>query len=251
MCPYARFQSAMFDKDTLIVSYDPARGEPRGARKRGRTRPEDARRLHRLPAVRAGVPDRHRHPRTACNTSASAARIASTRATTSWRRSAMRPGSSGIRRTTRSKDEPTHVLRPRVIGYAIALSAMVHRVRDRAVHPRPGRHRRHSRSRRTLPRRPRRDPQRLHVEGHQQDAAAANARADGDRDGRRDRSHDSKARDGRRRAGEVLTRAGHAGGCAASRLDESPFDVRFEVCDARAPLRRREERLLRTRGTRK
>ena len=32
MCPYARFQSAMFDKDTLIVTYDTARGEPRGAR---------------------------------------------------------------------------------------------------------------------------------------------------------------------------------------------------------------------------
>jgi cytochrome c oxidase accessory protein FixG len=35
MCPYARFQSAMFDKDTLIISYDEARGEPRGSRKRG------------------------------------------------------------------------------------------------------------------------------------------------------------------------------------------------------------------------
>jgi cytochrome c oxidase accessory protein FixG len=34
MCPYARFQSAMFDKDTLIVSYIPERGEPRGSRKR-------------------------------------------------------------------------------------------------------------------------------------------------------------------------------------------------------------------------
>ncbi|MBK1714556.1 cytochrome c oxidase accessory protein CcoG [Rubrivivax gelatinosus] len=32
MCPYARFQSAMFDKDTLIISYDPQRGEPRGKR---------------------------------------------------------------------------------------------------------------------------------------------------------------------------------------------------------------------------
>jgi cytochrome c oxidase accessory protein FixG len=32
MCPYARFQSAMFDKDTLIVTYDEKRGEPRGAR---------------------------------------------------------------------------------------------------------------------------------------------------------------------------------------------------------------------------
>jgi cytochrome c oxidase accessory protein FixG len=35
MCPYARFQSVMFDRDTLIISYDEARGEPRGARKKG------------------------------------------------------------------------------------------------------------------------------------------------------------------------------------------------------------------------
>ncbi len=34
MCPYARFQSAMFDKDTLIISYDEARGEPRGGRRK-------------------------------------------------------------------------------------------------------------------------------------------------------------------------------------------------------------------------
>jgi cytochrome c oxidase accessory protein FixG len=34
MCPYARFQSAMFDRDTLVVTYDAARGEPRGARAR-------------------------------------------------------------------------------------------------------------------------------------------------------------------------------------------------------------------------
>lgn len=41
MCPYARFQSAMFDRDTLIVSYDPVRGEPRGnnaKRKKGEER---------------------------------------------------------------------------------------------------------------------------------------------------------------------------------------------------------------------
>src|SRR4249919_2995385 len=36
MCPYARFQSAMFDRNTLIISYDGMRGEPRGARKKGR-----------------------------------------------------------------------------------------------------------------------------------------------------------------------------------------------------------------------
>lgn len=34
MCPYARFQSAMFDNNTLIISYDAERGEPRGARKK-------------------------------------------------------------------------------------------------------------------------------------------------------------------------------------------------------------------------
>ena len=35
MCPYARFQSAMFDRDSLLIAYDPMRGEPRGPRKRG------------------------------------------------------------------------------------------------------------------------------------------------------------------------------------------------------------------------
>lgn len=35
MCPYARFQGAMFDRNTLIIAYDTRRGEPRGARKRG------------------------------------------------------------------------------------------------------------------------------------------------------------------------------------------------------------------------
>jgi cytochrome c oxidase accessory protein FixG len=39
MCPYARFQSAMFDSDTMIITYDRARGEPRG----GRARSVDAR----------------------------------------------------------------------------------------------------------------------------------------------------------------------------------------------------------------
>ena len=38
MCPYARFQSAMFDQDTLIVAYDEKRGEPRS---RGKKRKRD------------------------------------------------------------------------------------------------------------------------------------------------------------------------------------------------------------------
>ena len=64
MCPYARFQSVMFDHDTLIIAYDEKRGEPRGARGKS---------VDRVAAgmgdcidckhLRAGVPDRHRHPR--------------------------------------------------------------------------------------------------------------------------------------------------------------------------------------------
>ncbi len=39
MCPYARFQSAMFDRDTMIISYDERRGDPRGARRRNAAKP--------------------------------------------------------------------------------------------------------------------------------------------------------------------------------------------------------------------
>jgi cytochrome c oxidase accessory protein FixG len=41
-CPYGRFQSVMLDRDSLIVSYDPRRGEPRG---RGKRRQSDGRNL--------------------------------------------------------------------------------------------------------------------------------------------------------------------------------------------------------------
>jgi cytochrome c oxidase accessory protein FixG len=34
MCPYARFQSVMFDRDTMVITYDAGRGEPRGGRSR-------------------------------------------------------------------------------------------------------------------------------------------------------------------------------------------------------------------------
>ena len=63
MCPYARFQSAMFDKDTLIITYDAApRRAARRAQERHRPQGERPRRLRRLHDVRAGLPDRHRHP---------------------------------------------------------------------------------------------------------------------------------------------------------------------------------------------
>ncbi|GAC33883.1 cytochrome c oxidase accessory protein CcoG [Paraglaciecola polaris] len=42
ICPYARFQSAMFDKDTFTVAYDAARGEQRGPRPRKDSREQNA-----------------------------------------------------------------------------------------------------------------------------------------------------------------------------------------------------------------
>jgi cytochrome c oxidase accessory protein FixG len=51
MCPYARFQSAMFDRDTMIVTYDPKRGEPRG----GRSKRADAKGLGLGDCVNCGL----------------------------------------------------------------------------------------------------------------------------------------------------------------------------------------------------
>ena len=62
MCPYARFQSAMFDRNTLIVSYDPRRGEPRGSRKRNADPARaGAWRLRGLQYLRPGLSHRDRH----------------------------------------------------------------------------------------------------------------------------------------------------------------------------------------------
>lgn len=41
-CPYGRLQAALLDRKSLIVSYDPKRGEPRGAKKRASASPSEA-----------------------------------------------------------------------------------------------------------------------------------------------------------------------------------------------------------------
>ena len=61
MCPYARFQSAMFDADTLIVAYDVARGEPRGPRKRD-AQPDSASATASIASCAYRMSDRHRYP---------------------------------------------------------------------------------------------------------------------------------------------------------------------------------------------
>ena len=63
MCPYARFQSALIDMDSLVIAYDAgARRAARLALAQGRPEGPGPGRLHRLHPVRAGLPDRHRHP---------------------------------------------------------------------------------------------------------------------------------------------------------------------------------------------
>ena len=63
MCPYARFQSVMFDRDTLVITYDArARRAARLASQAVDARTQRTRRLRRLRHLRAGLPDRHRHP---------------------------------------------------------------------------------------------------------------------------------------------------------------------------------------------
>ncbi|MBP8294918.1 MAG: cytochrome c oxidase accessory protein CcoG [Burkholderiales bacterium] len=51
MCPYARFQSVMFDRDTLVITYDAERGEPRGSR----NKKSDARTLGLGDCVDCGI----------------------------------------------------------------------------------------------------------------------------------------------------------------------------------------------------
>jgi cytochrome c oxidase accessory protein FixG len=56
MYPYARFQSAMIVRDTLIISYDTFRGEPRGSRRRGVDPKSVGKGDHRLHPLRPGLP---------------------------------------------------------------------------------------------------------------------------------------------------------------------------------------------------
>ncbi|MDY7578983.1 cytochrome c oxidase accessory protein CcoG [Herbaspirillum sp. RTI4] len=56
MCPYARFQSAMLDKDTLVITYDTARGEPRSSARRVTDAPAKAATVNAAVATAAASP---------------------------------------------------------------------------------------------------------------------------------------------------------------------------------------------------
>jgi polyferredoxin len=130
MCPYARFQSSMFDHDTMIITYDKARGEPRGASlEEGRCEGARAGRLRELQPVRRGLPDRHRHPQRP------AVRVHRLRRL----RGRLRPGhgphelsaridplhtQNGLANHWTTSQIIAHALRPRVLVYSSILAAV-------------------------------------------------------------------------------------------------------------------------------
>ncbi len=66
MCPYARFQSVMFDQDTLVITYDRERGRATWlACEKRRPQGKGPGGLRRLRHLRAGLPDGDRHPQRA------------------------------------------------------------------------------------------------------------------------------------------------------------------------------------------
>jgi len=125
MCPYARFQAVMFDQDTLIVSYDERRGEPRGARKRGidpRTQNLgdciDCELCVQVCPTGIDIRDGLQYECIGCAACIDACDSV-------MDKMGYEPGL--IRYTTEHNLEgkKTHILRPRLIGYAVALVVMV------------------------------------------------------------------------------------------------------------------------------
>jgi cytochrome c oxidase accessory protein FixG len=128
MCPYARFQGVMFDRDTLIVSYDAARGEPRGRRKKSIPHEE-------LPAAGLGdcidcdlcvqvcptgidIRDGLQYECISCAACIDACDSVMDK---------MNYPRGLIRYTTENalEGKPTRILRPRLVGYLLALLVMI------------------------------------------------------------------------------------------------------------------------------
>lgn len=125
MCPYARFQAVMFDQDTLIVSYDEKRGEPRGSRRRGIDPKElnlgdciDCDLCVQVCPTGIDIRDGLQYECIGCAACIDACDSV-------MDKMGYEPGL--IRYTTEHalEGKPSHILRPRLIGYAVALTIMV------------------------------------------------------------------------------------------------------------------------------
>ncbi len=124
MCPYARFQSVMFDQDTLIISYDEKRGEPRGSRKKSTDRKAaglgdciDCYACVHVCPVGIDIRDGLQYECVACGACVDAC-------DEMMRRMGYEPGL--VRYTTEHalNGKKTKLLRPRLIGYFVALLVM-------------------------------------------------------------------------------------------------------------------------------
>ena len=125
MCPYARFQSVMFDEDTLIVSYDAARGESRGTRKRG-VEPDtlglgdciDCELCVQVCPTGIDIRDGLQYECISCAACIDACDSVMEK---------MDYDKGLIRYTTENELEgkKSHLLRPRLVGYAVALLIMI------------------------------------------------------------------------------------------------------------------------------
>lgn len=125
MCPYARFQSAMFDPDTLIISYDKARGEPRGSRKHDQTGKEvglgdciDCQVCVQVCPTGIDIRNGLQYECIGCALCIDACDSVMDK---------MNYPRGLIRYTTENalKGKPVHILRPRLIGYIVAVAVMV------------------------------------------------------------------------------------------------------------------------------
>lgn len=128
MCPYARFQGVMFDRDTLIVSYDTARGEPRGHRKKNLSHQEvqaaglgdciDCDLCVQVCPTGIDIREGLQYECISCAACIDACDSVMDK---------MGYPRGLIRYTTENalEGKPTHVMRPRLIGYLLALLVMI------------------------------------------------------------------------------------------------------------------------------
>jgi cytochrome c oxidase accessory protein FixG len=121
MCPYARFQSAMFDKDTLIIAYDTNRGEPRGSRSRKTEKKDlqigdciDCKACVLVCPTGIDIREGLQYECIACSACIDACEEVMDK---------MQYPRELIRYTTENADDgkPIHILRPRIIIYALIL----------------------------------------------------------------------------------------------------------------------------------
>ncbi|HFC30427.1 MAG TPA: cytochrome c oxidase accessory protein CcoG [Oceanospirillales bacterium] len=124
MCPYARFQSAMFDRDTLIISYDVARGEPRVGGKKKRAEMDnpgdciECQACVQVCPTGIDIRDGLQYECIACAACIDACDEVMTK---------IGKPTGLIKYTTENQLEgkKTHILRPRIVLYAVALSIFV------------------------------------------------------------------------------------------------------------------------------